>query len=206
MADKKDITIEQGKTLALVVRWETEPIVRVPITAISLATGAPRITAASHAMPDGWRGAIYGVRGMKQINARNTPPRSGDYVPVTAVNANTLELNAVVPTDDQSNLWPAYTSGGFIQYYTPVDLAGYTARMDIKDRVGGTELFSLTTENGRIVLDNINATITLTVSATDTEAMTWRKGVYDLELVSGTGVVTAVLTGTVTVAREVTTA
>lgn len=75
----------------------------------------------------------------------------------------------------------------------------------IGDVVDVTDLIFLSTTNGRIVLDTTRKTITLTVSATDTAAMTWKKGAYDLEMVSPTGIVTALLTGNVTVAKEVTT-
>ena len=54
----KEILIQKGKTFSLVVRWETEPIVRKAITAISLATGAPRLTISSHGITDGWNGTV----------------------------------------------------------------------------------------------------------------------------------------------------
>lgn len=192
---EKEILIQKGKTFSLVVRWETEPIVRKAITAISLTTGAPRLTVTGHGMPDGWRCAIYGVKGMKQINAANTPPRPADYHEVTVVDANTVALNNVTPIDDSGNDWDAYTSGGFIQYFTPQDLTGYTARMDIKDKIGGTVWASsevADTPNDIIDIDISDAvkTIVLTISATDTAALTAKKGVADLEMVSSSGVVT----------------
>lgn len=192
---EKEILIQKGKTFSLVVRWETEPIVRKAITAISLTTGAPRLTVTGHGMPDGWRCAIYGVKGMKQINASNTPPRPADYHEATVVDANTLALNNVTPIDDSGNDWGAYTSGGFIQYFTPQSLAGYTARMDIKDKIGGTTWASSELADAPyniIAIDVADAskTITLTVSATDTAALTAKKGIADLELVSAGGVVT----------------
>ena len=194
MADK-EILIQKGKTFSLVVRWETEPVVRKVITAISLASGAPRLTVPSHGMPDGWRGAVYGVKGMKQINSANTPPRSSDYQAVTVIDANTLEFNAVTPIDDNGNDWDTYTSGGFIQYYTPQSLAGYTARMDIKDKIGGTVWASSESADApndiiTITVDDATKTITIVIDAADTEALTVKKGVADLEMVSTGSVVT----------------
>lgn len=210
MADSKDLEIQQGKTFSLVLRWETEPIVRKAITAISLTNGAPRLTVTGHGTPNGWRGAVTRVKGMTQINAKSTPPRASDYLAATVIDANTIELNSVTPCDDSGNEWSAYVSGGFWQYNTPVDLAGYTARMKIKDKVGGTVLAS--TEAGdsprnvlTIAIDNTAKTITLSIAATATDDFTWSKGVYDLEMVSGSGVVTTILSGKVTVAKEVTT-
>jgi hypothetical protein len=67
------------------------------------------------------------------------------------------------------------------------------------------ELLRLDTTNARIVLNTTEYTITLTIDAATTAAQTWINGVYDLELVSASGVVTGLLHGVVTVVREVTT-
>lgn len=203
--ETNDLTILQGKTFRQVFMWEQKPIVRKAITAVSLATGAPVITAAAHGVVNGQRVTVFGCKGMVQLNAKNNPPRSADYREATVLDADRVELNTVDPYDESGRVWPAYTSGGFLQYNTLADLAGYTARMTIKDRVGGTELFSLTTENARIVLDAINKTILLSITDEDTALMTFKRGVYDLEMVSSTGTVTGISTGTVTVTREVTT-
>ncbi len=210
MADTKDLQIQQGKTFSLVIRWETEPIVFKAITAISLAFGAPRLTVAGHGCPIGWRAAVTRVKGMKQINAADNPPKAGDYHPVTVIDADTVEFNDLAPFDDNGNEWPAYTEGGFLQYNTPVDLTGYTARMKIKDKVGGTVLAS--TEAGdsplnvlAIAIDTVNKTITLSIPATATDDFAWTKGVYELEMVSASGAVTTILSGKVTVSKEVTT-
>lgn len=210
MASTKDLTIQQGKTFSLVIRWETEPIIYKPITAISFAFGAPRLTVAGHGCPAGWRAAVTRVKSPKQINAENNPPKASDYQAVTVIDANTVEFNNLAPFDDNGNEWPAYTDGGFLQYNTPVDITGYSARMKIKDKAGGTVLAS--TEAGdsplnvlTITLDAANKTITLSIAATATDDFAWTKGVYDLEMVSPTGVVTTILSGKVTVTKEVTT-
>lgn len=87
-----------------------------------------------------------------------------------------------------------------------IDLTGYTARMKIKNaRTDATALEELTTENGGITLGGAAGTIALLFTDAETTAMTWETGVYDLELVSGSGVVTRLLQGVVTVSAEVTT-
>lgn len=59
MAEMKERVIKRGKTFSLIVRWENaDLIVRKPITAISLAFGAPRLTVAGHGAPAGWRAAV----------------------------------------------------------------------------------------------------------------------------------------------------
>lgn len=199
MAANKDFTIEQGKTFSQLLRWEAPPIIYKPITAITQAAPVS-ITSTAHGIPDGWRVAVVSVKGMTQLNAQNTPPKDKDYHRVTVVDVDTIEINNVNSAD-----FKPYTSGGYLQFNTPIDLTGFTARMTVKDKVGGTELLTLTTENGGINIDTANYVITLTVSAIDTEAMTWKKGVYDLEMVSATDEVTALLAGTIIVSREVTT-
>lgn len=210
MADTRDLAIQQGKTFSLVIRWESEPVIRKAITAISLASGAPRLTVAGHGLTNGWRCAVTRAKGMTQINAENYPLRSSDYHPATVIDTDTVEFNDVTPVDDNGKEWPAYVSGGFLEWYSPVDLTGQTARMKIKDKIGGTVLAS--TELGdaplnvlSIAIDNAAKTITLTIAATDTDDFAWKTGVYDLEMVSATGVVVAIMAGKVLVTKEVTT-
>ena len=187
MADK-EILIQKGKTFTLVVRWETEPIIRKAITAVSLANGAPRLTVTSHGITDGWRGKPYAVEGMKQLNEIG-------WNSMKVIDANTIEFNSITPVDDNGRSWPAYTSGGFLMFYTPQSLADYVARINIKDKVGGTvwassELADTPLDIIDAVVDDVAKTITLTISATDTAALTAKRGVADLELVSLSGVVT----------------
>lgn len=194
----QNLTIVQGATYELPVRWETEPIVYKPITGIT-QTAPAVVTCVGHGVPDGWRVTVVSAKGMTQINAKNSPPKDSDYTLATVPTADTLELNSVNAAG-----FKAYTSAGYVQYNAPQDLTGYVARMDIKDKIGGTVLLALTTENGRITVNNTTKTITLLISADDTAAIAWKRGVYDLELESSTGVVTALMYGTVTVTNEVT--
>ena len=78
--------------------------------------------------------------------------------------------------------------------------------MQIKDRIGGTVLASLTSlPGGGIVLDDAGKVIEITITAEQSEAFAWTSAVYDLELVSAAGKVTALLEGAVSVSGEVTT-
>lgn len=201
MAATKDLTIQQGRTFSLALRWESPPIVYRPITAIA-QTAPARLTVPTHGVPDGWRVAVTNVKGMTEINAEANKLTSRDYHQATVVDANTIDIN-----DINAAGFKPYTSGGYIQFGTPVDLTGFKARMTIKNRVGGTVLHTLTTENDGIVIDASAKLITLNISAADTTLMTFTTGVYDLELVSGAtpAVVTALLSGRVTVTKEVTT-
>ncbi len=182
MANTKEILIERGKLFTMVVRWETEPIIRKAITAISVASGAPRLTITSHGITDGWKGEVYGVEGMKPINDVGVQK-------LTVIDANTIELNGVDPTDDNGKMWPAYTGGGFVKLNTPQSLANYTPVIDIKDKVGGTVLLSSQAANSPLNVitatsDDATKTITLRIGATDTAAipMTIKKGIAELEM------------------------
>lgn len=86
-----------------------------------------------------------------------------------------------------------------------VNLTGYTARMQLRATTEAAQaLIELTTANNRITLGGSAGTITLTISATDTAALTAGRAVYDLELVSAGGIVTNLLGGVVNILRNVT--
>lgn len=88
---------------------------------------------------------------------------------------------------------------------TAINITGYTARMQVRSSVKSADvLLELNTENTRIVLGGTTGTITLQLTAAVTAAITWTKGVYDLELVNAAGVVTRLLQGEITVSKEVT--
>lgn len=200
-ATRADLTIEQGKTFTQVVRWEVEPYVTVAIEAITRANPVVITTSEAHGLVNGWNVAVVDALGMTDLNAGSNPPKESDFRRATVVDSTNISFNGV-----SSARFRAYRGGGYLQWLTPKDMSGYTARLSIKDEVGGTELLSLTTENDRIAIDNSAKLITLSLTAEDTEAITdWTSGVYDLELVSADDEVTALITGKVKVTQEVTT-
>ncbi len=85
-----------------------------------------------------------------------------------------------------------------------VNLTGYTARAQVRETYAASSAIISLTDTAGITLGGSAGTITLTVSATATAALTapWA-GVWDLELVSGGGVVTRLLEGAATVTPEV---
>lgn len=87
----------------------------------------------------------------------------------------------------------------------PVNLSGYLARMQVRQRyVSATPVLSLTSPSAGIVLGTTNGQITITVSATTMAGVESGDYRYDLELVSGAGVVTRLLMGSFAVRAEVT--
>lgn len=201
-AKKLNLVFRQGETFLRIIRWETTPFIYKAISAITNAAPVS-ITANGHGLKTGWRAAVVSVQGMTEINALNDPPRDNELRQVTVMDSNTVTINKL----NSSDFAPYVGPSGYLQFYTPVDLTGYSARMMIKDRVGGTTLVSLTSglPDNRIVIDVVNNIITITVSATDTAAFTFTSGTYDLEMVSPTNAVTTIYYGSVTVTKEVTT-
>lgn len=189
---KVNLTIYQGSTFSEVLRWESSTKVYKPITGITAAAPAV-LTVSAHSVPNGWRVKVTNVVGMKEINS------SDIYRKATLLTTNSIELNEVNAVG-----YTAYTSGGILEYNLPIDLAGFTARMQIRAKLeSDTVLIDFTTENGKIVINNTDKTITLVLTAAETAAITWLTGVYSLELINGTNV-TTLINGSVSVKKEVT--
>jgi len=194
-----NLVIRQDDTFTRVIRWETTPLIYKAITTI--ANVAPvLITAAGHGLTTGWKVAVRDVVGMLDINAKGNPPLDNEFAPCTVVDPNTVSINTISAAS-----FDAYISGGYLVYYTPQDLTGYTARMKIKDRIGGNILETLITQAGTgFVVDSTAKTITLTILPADTKLLTFTRAVYDLEMVSASGAVTAILAGYITLTKEIT--
>ena len=88
----------------------------------------------------------------------------------------------------------------------PVDLTGYTARMQIRPKVTDpTIIATLTTENGGIVFpDAVAGKFMLEISAAATALMEFKNAVYDLEMIMPNGKIKRLFGGTVTLSFEVT--
>lgn len=190
---KINFKLYQGSTFGEVLRWESSTKVYKTISAITKS--APlTVTAVAHEVPVEWRVKFTNITGMTDLNS------SDIYHQVTAVTADTLTINAV-----NSLGFKEYVSGGVVEYNKPVDLAGYTARMQLRLKIDdATVIQELTTENGLIVLDNIKKTITLNIPAATTAAYTFSSVVYSLELASSGGQVTPFCNGTIILVKEVT--
>lgn len=87
----------------------------------------------------------------------------------------------------------------------PVNLTDYTARMQARtSHISGTVVLDMTTANGKITLGGTAGTITLSLTASETAAITAQSLSYDLELVSVGGVVTRLVEGQIVLTPEVT--
>ena len=103
---------------------------------------------------------------------------------------------------EEPNLAVDPTGGTF----SPVDISGYTARMQIRRTLESTSpMISLTTENNRLVVNPGDEANQILINLSDAETSTLTtNGVYDLEIESPDGVVSRILQGAVTVSLEVT--
>lgn len=192
MSAEFDFEVSAGETFQPVFRWGTDALISKAITAISQAAGAV-VSCAAHGIPDGWPVAVVSAKGVTEINATRYPPRGDDWHAATVVTDGTVQLNDVNTSD-----FPAYTSGGFLVWNTPVDLAAAKATLVIRDApITGTVLVTLTsTPASGIVLDNTDKTISATL---ETVALTWTLGYYDLELDDGSGSITQLFSGTIAI-------
>ena len=90
---------------------------------------------------------------------------------------------------------------------TPMDLTGWTARMQIREKLkSDVILHELTTENDGIVIDVAAeyTRLSLYINPADTASFPVKKGVYDLELIDINGDVARLLMGKVVIDQEVT--
>lgn len=191
-----DLRIVKGYTFVRTFRPGALPYLYMPITGITQAAPA-RVHCVAHGIPDGWPVAIVSAKGMRQINAESNPPRGDDWKQASVADTDHIDLNAV-----NSANFSEYTSGGFVQLYTPTDLAGATASLTVWDKPDGTQLLQLTSPSGGMVLDNTTKAITATLSATAAAALTWLRGVYEAKLTLAGGVVIPLSHGVAVVETE----
>lgn len=189
---KINFKVYQGSTFRETLRWESAAKGYYNITNITKTAPAVITVSGTHQIPVGWRAKVVGVSGMKEIN-------SDEYRTVTQVTSNTITFNEINAAN-----YTQYTSGGIVEYNTPVPISQYTARMQLRPSIASdTVITTLTTENGGILLDTNTSTITLVISAATTAAFTWQTCLYGLELITGNEVV-SFATGTLTLVKEVT--
>jgi hypothetical protein len=192
-----NLTITKGKTFSFGYLYADDAKTFKNITAMPQLAPV-QLTVPGHGIPDGWPVQISGVKQPGELNTGD-----GEYRLATVVDANTIEL-----VNESAYDWRAYSAGGMVVFNTPIDLAGWTCRAQVRDKIGGTLLFSWHSDpaqnpDGLIVLSG--ASVTFNIDAATTAAMLWSKGTYDAELVDPSGKVFSMVgPSPVTVAGEVT--
>lgn len=192
---KLNYKIYQGSTFEQIYRWESETKVYVPISSISKAAPCVVTTSNQHSLPVGWRFRVVGAGGMKEINSVDD-----SYYLATNTSATSATINQI-----NSLMYTPYTSGGVIEYNQPVPLAGYSARMQIRETVDSpTALYSTDSVTGHLTLDLQLMTISIKIPAQVTQGFTFSTAVYSIELYTSNGLVLPFLTGNLTLVPEVT--
>jgi hypothetical protein len=191
-----NLRIYQGSTFKETFRWESQTKAYVPISNISKAAPCVITTSNTHNIPTGWRFRVTDVVGMNQINQTS----EDQFYLANSVTSNTITINAL-----NSSNFNTYTSGGTISYNVPVGLANFTGLFQMRENINSTTVLKQLTSapNQGIVIDNTNKIITITISAADTTTFDFSSAVYGLELTSGTGEVFPLITGTISLVKEI---
>ena len=88
---------------------------------------------------------------------------------------------------------------------SPVDMTGWTARMQIRPEVDSEIVIAeLTTENGGITIEPLEGKINLYLSDVETSTFSFEDAVYDIELVDQSGNVYRDIEGKIKLSPEVT--
>lgn len=85
-----------------------------------------------------------------------------------------------------------------------INLTGYSARMQVRKTIGSSTPYLALTQASGITLGGAAGTIAIAISAAALSVVPAGNYVYDLELVSGGGSVTRIISGRFIVAGEVT--
>lgn len=195
------LTIRRGATIDLPIRVESSRIAYRAITSIS-RTAPMRVTATGHGLPPSWRAAIHGAGGIVEANALSRRLREIDLWRAEKVDANTIDF-----VDVDATSYHAYTSGGTLAYYSPLDLSAYTAAtMMLKTDASGSAQATWNTSDGTMQLDASNAALWLRLSVAQSEAVAAGTYLFDIELTRSAGGVDAICapTSTLVVQPEIT--
>lgn len=195
--ERQNFTTRQGDTFRKVIRWEEPPYLYIPITNIA-KTAPVRITAPGHNLTRGWRVAVVSVLGMDEINAKHMPPWDSDLTPAYVIDDDNVDLNAI-----NAAAFADYESGGYLQCWTPVDLQGFTARMQIRDPGTFELLHEMTSEDGGITIDVDSLTITLNIPASVMQGFDWTHAVYDLEMISPANIHETIFSGNFNLTEDI---
>lgn len=88
--------------------------------------------------------------------------------------------------------------------FIPVDMTGYTAKMQVRKKSSDPLIIELSTLNSRIIITPLLGQIDLLISATNTNTMPSGIYAYDLELTDLNGFVTRFIEGQFEVVGQIT--
>lgn len=152
-----NLKIYKGSSFDEVIRWESANKTYATIYTISKAAPCVVTLGVGEPLPPvHWRVRINNVIGMKEINLA-----SDQYYITSSVDslANKVTFNEI-----NSAGFTAYTSGGILEWNTPVTLTGYSAQMQIRESIDSpTYLIELTSNPAGMIT---NSTTFNTISGT----------------------------------------
>ncbi|GLK88327.1 hypothetical protein [Pseudomonas turukhanskensis] len=169
------LSIVQGATLRESIRVMQSTFEYRPIAAISAT--APVLLTVAHELPKDWPVWIQNVQGLPELNRAFNQAQ----LLASVIDADTLEINAISGVGRKG-------AGGMLIYHPPVDLTGATAVLQVLDEKGAKVLE---------VAPEVHAAgwIDINLTATETSALTWRKGTWLLNALMPNGEVLSLFTG-----------
>lgn len=193
MSTKVNLKITQGSTYSASIRWESAEKVYKAISSINKSAPIEINTTEAHEIPNGWRVKLSNIVGMKELN-------TGECFIVDKVLPGSFQINSINALN-----YSSYSGGGVVEYNKPVPLAGVTGRMQIRPKVtSDVVLLELNTDNGGIVVDDTNSIIHINITAEETALLDFSTAMYSLELVNAAAEVTQLISGSITLLKEVT--
>ena len=185
-----NMTLYQGSTFRQTLRWAQPTPVAAQISTLTGSLPVQITTAAPHNLPAGEWPVI--------INSRCGRLPS---TPVMATNTGASTLTVPLSTVGL----PPWRGPGEIVYNPPVDMTGWTGRLQARASIGDANppLLDLTTANGGVVVNPLGL-VEVIIPAADTAAVVWTTAVYDLEVESPAGDVYRLVEGELKVSPEVT--
>lgn len=181
MGSKLNLKVRQGSMFKKVLRWETEPFIYKPITSIG-STAPCALHVPGHGLLQSQLFAIQNAQGLVDLNEKAEDITQWHRAHV--VDDDHIEINRV-----NALAFKAHTPNtGVIKYRTVVDLTGYTARLTLRERMGGVILHTMTSADPEeITLDPATGLVSFVFSSEASKLWTWRKAVFELDLIDVTG-------------------
>lgn len=174
MSCSQSLLISQGHTFDYRFRVGTIAPVLKPISGLS-RTAPATLTVPGHGLTNDWPYRIEQLAVPAELNSPEDDP--GACYLAEVVDADTLRLSAV----NGLALKALSGSAGVIRYYAPDDLTGLAARLIIRRQSRGEVVATYGPGTG-ISVDVALASVDIELSATVTASISWRQGIYELEL------------------------
>jgi hypothetical protein len=158
------IAVSRDASADIPIRIESDLLIYKAIT--GMTRSAPlRVTAVDHGMPDFWRACLQNVSGSTEMNVAWDRLRDADLRRAEVVDADTVAFPGV-----NSAGWRAWTSGGQLAYYAPLDLSGYVSG-ELQILLDGETLLTLNDTDGTLEIDAATPAVWLRIAPATLSAL-----------------------------------